>query len=329
MKLIIFGSTGDLVKRKVLPALQSIGNIDVFAFGRQSLTHEEYQEFACKDCVPHFKKKLNYQQIDIKQQDICAECIPYLDKDNENLVYISLPPDLILDTLKALAKLKHKNYKLKILIEKPFGENLKNALELKDFLQKNNLYENTFISDHYLFKENILNLNNKIKQNIKIITLEKLCLENRFYYDNVGALRDMIQSHIFNILFKLNLKDFEIIEYKRAQYQEYAKELGKESDTETYINLKLKSHNKIIELITGKAFNEKLSIIEIDNKKIEIDKKNENPYIKLFQSFFENKKHLFPTIEQSIEAWKIIEKIEKSKPKLDFYEKNSCVNDFI
>jgi len=254
MKLFIFGSTGDLVRRKVLPSLQSLkkNDLEIFAIGRKEFTDVLYHDFVCSDeCDDNFKKRIHYIQADFENGNVCSSCLNILDDDRTNYFYISTPPKAFDGILASLSKLKKKGFKLKILIEKPFGKNLEHAQKLWKLIRKGNLEQDIFLSDHYLFKKNIINLGKKKFDKLSITVLEKLGLEGRTtYYDDVGALKDMVQSHFFNIVFKLienpeELKSVVVIDYVRAQYgngtdEGYVKELGKKSQTETFIFLKLK-----------------------------------------------------------------------------------------
>ncbi|MCX6751127.1 MAG: hypothetical protein NTZ83_06740, partial [Candidatus Pacearchaeota archaeon] len=102
------------------------------------------------------------------------------------------------------------------------------------------------------------------------------------------------------------------------QYKEYQKELGKESNTETYIKIKFNLNNREVEFETGKKYPQKESFIEIDGSREEVNPEKAD-YVNLFDSFFKQKHESFPTIEESVINWEIIEKIEKDKPEIFFY----------
>ena len=340
MNLLIFGSTGDLVKRKVMPALQELKlkDLKIFALGRKDFTDEIYKDFICEGkCSTSFRKQISYKKINFEVK-LREQILDILDKDNENFVYLSLPPELIELVLLGLSEL-NSEFKLRILIEKPFGTNLDNALKLEKIIKAHFNLKQIYLSDHYLFKEPIIELvkdKNKI-EDLEIVSLEELGLENRGYYDSTGALRDMVQSHFMNILFKLikssELQDFSINTFKRAQYgysqdkKSYVSELGRQSNTETFVDLELKVDKKRIRMVTGKAFKEKTAFIEINGKKIDMKDKI-NPYIKLLNDFFSGKPGEFPTIKDSVLAWKIINKIEENKPELEYYPRECDPNFF-
>ncbi len=320
MKLFIFGSTGDLVKRKVLPALHEFKNLEVYALGRKELDHKKYGEEYCATCTLEFKSNLKYHQISF-EDNLHQQLDKVLDKKEINYFYISMHPEFILGILTKLSEIKKQGYKIQILIEKPFGSNLEEAKMLKIIINNEKLSEETYLADHYLFKKYILELNKTQFNHMKLVSLEKVALEGRGYYDSVGALRDMVQSHFLNIIFKIlkfKLSDIKVIDFKSAQYKDYQKELGKKSETPTYVKVTLKIKDREIILETGKNFEKKESYIEIDGKKQDLEAGN-NPYVALFDAFFKQEKFKFPTMDNSIFAWEVIHKIEESRKKLEFY----------
>jgi glucose-6-phosphate 1-dehydrogenase len=209
------------------------------------------------------------------------------------------------------------------LIEKPFGYDLESAKELKDII--GDFSEKVFLADHYLFKEEV----GKMKGNfgkIKFVFLEKVGLEGRSYYDEIGAIRDMVQSHFLNLLFRIrkdlrhDLRLFSVEKFSRMQYDEYENELGKKSNTETFVDLVLKSGKNEFEFVTGKAFGKKQSCVFIDGKIIDFNERV-NPYIKMFEEFFKSNREVFPKVEDAIFSWELIKWVLKHKSVLGFYPK--------
>lgn len=324
MKLFVFGSTGDLFKRKVIHALKQIKDLEIYALGRKEMKTEEYISQVYSDAPEDLKKRIKYLQIHFSQNGIiCHDCPNFYSKGEINHFYVALPPDKILEILKYLNSVKNQGYKIKALVEKPFGSNLKEATELKAFIEEKKLVENIYLADHYLFKEHILT--KKEKTNYKKIilkSLEEVGLEGRDYYDSVGALKDMIQSHFLNILIKMfgkeEMKKIEIIDVEKKQYKNYEKELGKLSKTETYVKILLKIGEKIIELETGKKFDKKESLISIDDKKYNLNE-GKDAYLEMFEKFFLEQNHLFPTMEEAILTWELTEEMEKKAKELTRY----------
>ena len=336
MKLFIFGSTGDLVRKKIIPAFMGLKlkDLEIIALGRRELTNETYEDFICNGkCFKDFKHKPIYRKIEMEGEISCENCEELLDKSKDNFFYIAMPPEFIEEILTYLARIKEKGFRIKILIEKPFGSNLEDAKRLKRLISNNNLAGDVSLSDHYLFKEEIVKLKRQDFKRMKIVSLENVGLEKRIYYDHVGALKDMVQSHFLNIIFKLlrnpqeELSDFHVLEYKRGQYgnghdKGYVKELGKKSDTETFVKVRLKIRDKEFEIITGKGFDKKLAFIEIDGKRTYFESLH-NAYGHLFLDFFSQNKENFANMDNSILAWEIIDKIESKKPKLEYYPEGS------
>jgi glucose-6-phosphate 1-dehydrogenase len=332
MKLFIFGSTGDLVKRKIIPAFIKLkmDDLEIIALGRRDFTNEMYEDFICNsECFKDLNNRPIYHKIEFNEEINCEKCYEFLDKSENNFFYIAMPPDFIEKILIFLGKIKEKGFRIKILIEKPFGNGLVEAKNLRQLIMRENLIEDVFISDHYLFKEEVIRLEKLDFKNIKIVSLENVGLENRTYYDKIGALRDMIQSHFLNITFRLlknpekEFSELEVLEYIRGQYgngkdKGYIRDFGKKSDTETFAKVKLKTKNKEFEFITGKKFDKKLGFIEIDNKRIYLESLKD-PYAYLFLDFFSQNRRNFASIDNSILAWEIIEKIEAKKQELEYY----------
>lgn len=166
MNLFIFGSTGDLAKRKIFPALNEMNlkNLNIFAMGRRDFIDSVFLDFACKEnCI--IKDKIHYLRTSFEDGAICNECEKYLIKGETNYFYVSLPPSLFKIVFEQLKKIKDLGFEIKVLVEKPFGNSLNEAKELNLELTKFNLREDVFLNDHYLFKNEILNLEKKSLNN--------------------------------------------------------------------------------------------------------------------------------------------------------------------
>lgn len=322
MKLFIFGSTGDLFKRKVITALREIKDIEIVALGRNKLSDEQYFEKVCPTCDDKIRKRTKYLPITFSDKIQCLGCDDYFSKKKTNYFYIALPPEKIIETLTYICSVKKFGYKIKVLIEKPFGSSKEEASGIKNFIETEKLEEDVFLADHYLFKKNIMDIKLTDFKKIKITSLEKLGIEKRIFYDSVGAINDMVQSHLLNVLIRIigieSLSFFEIEKVEVGQYKKYAEEIGKKSETETYTRIKLKKNEKGIIIETGKKFSKKESYIEIDGERIEMDG-GKDAYFQMLEDFLYNKKEKFPTIEQSIRCWKLVNEIKKNKHELFYY----------
>ncbi|OHA15535.1 MAG: hypothetical protein A3H57_00250 [Candidatus Taylorbacteria bacterium RIFCSPLOWO2_02_FULL_43_11] len=327
MNLFIFGATGDLVRRKVVPALLSLNhpNLNIIALGRREFTDSMYQALVCEDdeCRKKFEPK--YYKVDFGDSLVCEDCDKYLSKNETNLFYSALPPGQIEDVLKYVGLLKKGGFKVKLLIEKPFGTDLKHAKHLVSVIDQYGLQNDLFISDHYLFKDGVRKVRPRSFSKFKMVSLEDVGLEKRVgYFDRIGTLKDMIQSHFLNTIFRIlndkaeEFSDFKVDHYVRGQYLGYAKELGKKTETETYVSLGIKTKNKYLEFISGKRFDSKLGYIEIDGKRTDFGA-SKNDYKNVFSGFINDLRGDFATIDESILAWEIIEKIEMNKKPVVFY----------
>jgi glucose-6-phosphate 1-dehydrogenase len=236
--LVVFGASGDLTKRKLIPALANLFkrgllSEDFFFLGcgRKKLTDDDFRKIAAdavKDILPAAGKFLDgFHYIsgeyaeprfygDIKQR------LSGLDKKTgKNLgriFYLSLPPSLypvVVENL-GLAELnKGDNGFVRLVVEKPFGRDLQSALELNDCLSKWFSEEQIYRIDHYLGKETVQNIlmfrfansifepvwNRDYIDHVQITIAESIGIENRGgYYDKSGSLRDMFVNHMLSML---------------------------------------------------------------------------------------------------------------------------------
>lgn len=234
--VVIFGATGDLARRKLLPGIHSFFsknnlNWPIICAGRKDLTKEQYLELnGFKDYArkhedyPEFLDHLDYLPIHLTKEskpEELKQLANKLDKQyncNGNIIfYISLPNFAFQDAVTFIQNsglLKEKGKK-KIAFEKPFGDNLESARKLYDFVSKIFRKENLYFVDHYLGKkvsEKILSLrflnplfaniwNNKFIDNVQIVHSEDFGIWNRSeFYEKVGIVKDMVQSHIIQMI---------------------------------------------------------------------------------------------------------------------------------
>lgn len=241
LTVVIFGASGDLTRRKLAPALFHLyktgvlpqmchfvgvarSEMDDDSF-RKTLAesaddvpgddHEAWKEFA--DRVTYISgsstDEESLKQIDRTVSALCSDG----DKDNR-LYYMALAPSLYSDTLTMLGKCKMLNedngYR-RVVIEKPFGTDLKSAQELNEVVHSVLTESQVFRIDHYLGKETVQNLlvfrfantifepvwNRNYVDHVQISVLESLDTAGRAgYYDQSGVLRDMMQSHLLQLL---------------------------------------------------------------------------------------------------------------------------------
>lgn len=231
--LVLFGGTGDLVTRKLLPALYSAytnNNLHhdarFFAIGRKHLSKEEYCQFAYDKAVAakvsfkaeeweKFCNMLHYVQMDGNCSDDYYKLRDSLNQAVTNIYYLSTDPTLFKPICENLSKaeLNHKNSR--IVLEKPLGHDLKTSNDINDFVAKFFSEEQIYRIDHYLGKESVQNLmairfgntlfealwRRQWIKSIQITIAESLGVGSRGdFYNKTGALRDMLQNHLLQLL---------------------------------------------------------------------------------------------------------------------------------
>jgi glucose-6-phosphate 1-dehydrogenase len=243
--IVIFGASGDLAKRKLIPALYELARQDlldeksyVVGYSRSQMSDDEFRAEA-QEAVSKFARtkpvdekvwkklesRLFYHAGGYDSQEshqACADRLVQLDKQfgtpPNRLFYISTPPatfEPIINGVGQLAKVGGEDNWRRIIIEKPFGRDLATARRLNELLHKYFPEDNVFRIDHYLGKETVQNLmvmrfanaifepiwNYKYIDHVQITVSETLGVEKRGgYYDRSGALRDMVQNHLFQLM---------------------------------------------------------------------------------------------------------------------------------
>lgn len=237
--IIIFGATGDLMKKKILPALYSLyergylsQTMPVICVGRRKFTKNSYLEFLepeenvpghSEHLLSGFLQLLNYVKFDIDGGDMTTLCntVARLDKNNSckgnKIFYYAISPDLFEPLTMRLKKapfMKGRGFR-RVVFEKPFGDNLKNAKELNKTVNKLFDEKQIFRVDHYLAKELVQNIltfrfsnsifeqiwNKDFVDSIQLVVSEDIGVEGRAdYYDKYGAIKDMLQNHILQML---------------------------------------------------------------------------------------------------------------------------------
>lgn len=239
---IVFGATGDLMKRKLLPALYHLasnGNLGerfkILGIAQDKMDDEGYREWAHNALAAanlrdkSYKndwchKHLHYFPVGDagpeKYQQI-ADLIDQLDAEYElegnRTFYLALPPRVFAPTIRSLgnAGLNKSKGKTRLVIEKPFGRDLESAHSLNAVLHEHFEESQIYRIDHYLGKETVQNLlifrfanpvfeslwNRDRVESVEITVSESLGVEKRAgYYDKSGALRDMVQNHLTQLL---------------------------------------------------------------------------------------------------------------------------------
>jgi glucose-6-phosphate 1-dehydrogenase len=231
--LIIFGATGDLVTRKILPALYNIyknkhldNNCRIINLGRKNLSQEEFIKFVYDKAInaknkfnneiwQEFTKLLTYLQLDANNSSDYSNLYSYIRTDVDNIFYLSTSPMLFATITENLAKVNLNHVRSRIVLEKPLGHDLDSSNQINDQVAKYFNEEQIFRIDHYLGKESVQNLmairfGNTLFEalwrrqwinNIQITIAEDIGVESRGeFYDKTGALCDMLQNHLLQLL---------------------------------------------------------------------------------------------------------------------------------
>ncbi|MDP7116332.1 MAG: glucose-6-phosphate dehydrogenase [Candidatus Woesearchaeota archaeon] len=313
--IIIFGSTGDLAKRKIIPALYQLHkkkvNFNAICIGRRPYTTEKYYSFATeymKRPEKSFAKRISYFIADFQDEGKICLIPEYLKKNLKGTIicYLAVSPEYFGPIVKQLAHCgfvgRHMSH-VRVVFEKPFGDNLKSARKLnktiRSLFKENQIYR----VDHFLGKEAVQNLlvlrfanqlfehawNKDHIEKVHIFAREQIGVGTRAgYYDGIGALKDMVQNHLMQLLSLVAMEEpnsFNPMAVRneklkvvralgkiqnlsdnlvRGQYKGYLNEKGiaKGSSTETYVALRTVINNNrwrgvpfILE--TGKSLNRK------------------------------------------------------------------------
>jgi glucose-6-phosphate 1-dehydrogenase len=242
--LVIFGATGDLTKRKLMPALYALmsdgllpDRFAVIGAGRHPLSDEEFRA-AMRDAVSRFARLrldeaiwsrlaggLRYARFSAEDGglDAVKEALERSDGERgtsgNRIYYLAIPPSGFAPLAELLQKEGLSRERegagfRRVVTEKPFGRNLATARELNDALHRAFEEEQIYRIDHYLGKETVQNAlvfrfangifepiwNRRYIDHIQITVAETLGVEGRgSYYEETGALRDIIQNHVMQL----------------------------------------------------------------------------------------------------------------------------------
>ena len=240
--IVIFGASGDLTHRKLIPALYNLfkigrlgPHVSVLGVARTALDDESFRnkmreallgsEEITPESLDEFCSRLYYQAINTADAADYGKLVPRLDELHDTyqsggntLYYLSTPPSLygVIPECLAAHGLNTEEYGWKrIIVEKPFGYDEKTArnldVQIHRFFEEHQIYR----IDHYLGKETVQNLlvlrfsngwfeplwNRNFIDYVEITGAESIGVEDRGgYYDGSGAMRDMFQNHLLQVL---------------------------------------------------------------------------------------------------------------------------------
>ncbi|GAX62423.1 glucose-6-phosphate 1-dehydrogenase [Candidatus Scalindua japonica] len=250
--IVIFGASGDLTKRKLIPALFEASlegllakDTTIVGFARREKSHEQFRVEIEEALVGFTRSKPNAGSPELKVfSSYCyyqtgnydnsksfhdlKELLEKLDEESgipadksNRLFYLATPPNVFSGIVGMLGQTGHiadpndENRWTRVIIEKPFGRNLQTACALNKNLSAILDESQVYRIDHYLGKETVQNImafrfgnsifeplwNRRYVSHVHITVAEAVCVEGRGgYYDNSGALRDMVQNHMLQLL---------------------------------------------------------------------------------------------------------------------------------
>jgi glucose-6-phosphate 1-dehydrogenase len=244
---VVFGGTGDLAHKKLLPALYHLSRADllprgfaIVGYASEHLNDDQYKEGVRQaissassflpttgkvwdDFAAHIYYVSRSDDDGTGLQHLkarLAELDPRIGAEGNYLYYLAIPPSAFAQTAQDLGKMglaadeSGKGWR-RLVIEKPFGTDLQSARDLNNILLRSFTEDQIYRIDHYLGKETVQNilvfrfankfieplLNSRYVDSVQITVAESIGIESRgAFYDRTGALRDIVQNHVLQIL---------------------------------------------------------------------------------------------------------------------------------
>ncbi len=231
--LVIIGGTGDLARRKLLPALfhrfldgQITPESRIIGGARDDLSTEAYRELAREAIAADitdpvaasaFLELVHFTRIDVRSAESFDTLASLLHQrpGNVRVFYLAIQPSLFSDACRQLRDAGLNGERCRVVVEKPIGHDLPSATAINEVLAEAFTEAQTFRIDHYLGKETVQNLlalrfgnalfepvwNAAHVDHVQITVTEETGVGGRHnYYDSAGAMRDMVQNHLLQLL---------------------------------------------------------------------------------------------------------------------------------
>ncbi len=315
--IVIFGASGDLTHRKLIPALYNLykigrlsENFSVLGVARSDLNDETFRkkmrealihnEETTPDTLDAFCSHLYYQAVNTSDAQDYGKLVPRLDDLHDKyqtcgntLYYMSTPPSLygVIPECLAAHGLNTEEYGWKrIIVEKPFGYDEKTAqaldVQIHRFFEEHQIYR----IDHYLGKETVQNLlvlrfsngwfeplwNRNFIDYVEITGAESIGVEERGgYYDGSGAMRDMFQNHLLQVLAMVAMEPPAIINANSMR-----DEVAKVMHSLRPLTAEDMEHNLVLGQYTAAQINGKMENGYLEEKGVPTDSRTET-YIAL------------------------------------------------
>ena len=218
--IVIFGATGDLCKKKLIPALYKLWLKDLLPdnFLITGCSRRDPGAAIWKESLGYYPDEflhhLDYISADLDNVDTLSHLPDYL---HDNTYFLSVPPERYANAIINLkeAGLLDDPERSRVVIEKPFGHDLKSASDLQSVVERHLREKQVYRIDHYLGKDTVNNIlatrfsnilleplwNRDYIEEVQIFATETISCDGRAqYYETAGAVRDMLQNHMLQVL---------------------------------------------------------------------------------------------------------------------------------
>lgn len=366
--VVLFGITGDLSRRKLLPVLQSIMTkqeipaVRVLGVSRRPLTVEELLQETLGNAT--LAPRFSAHTMDVADANEYQKLKTILGSSDPVVIYLAVPPGAAAQIVDFLGEAGITTPNIKILFEKPFGYDLVSA---QDFIGRTARFfseEQLYRIDHYMAKDVALRLlalrsdaanhhhawDRTSVAAVEVIASETIGVEGRGeFYEQTGALRDVVQGHLMQLLSLVLLRmpsNFvmtKLPQYRvtalhqlrvadstkawRGQYDGYAEEVSNlGSTTETFVRLELESDDERwqgvpLTLITGKALDQKRTQVIVtyhdgtrdvfDEDELRRDPAQPDAYERVIVEAIESRRNIFTSSEEVIESWRVLAAVQE------------------